>query len=191
LGEPQGMITITLGTIPFQFDRIIQWIEILLKDGTISEPVFVQYGVSNISSIEKHPLITVAPIIEHEKLLQLVTNSRLVISHAGQGSTRWLASCQASFVIVPRLAQYGEHIDDHQLSFAKSVESFGVQFCLLLEELRNSIQNPPVPFQGQLLSGPKLVDHLLQSYSTEPNLKSQNKSFFKPRVFEGVRELQE
>lgn len=170
------MITVTLGTIPFQFDRIVQWIEILLKDGTISEPIFVQHGVSDISRIEKHPLVTLTPMLEREKLLQLVTKSRLVISHAGQGSTRWLAGCKASFVIVPRLARYGEHIDDHQLSFAKSVESFGVQHCLALENLRSTILNPPAPFQGELLNGPKLVDHLLQSYPTEAVPKNSRQS---------------
>lgn len=169
------MITVTLGTIPFPFERVIQWLETLVEDGTISESVFVQYGVSDISRIEKHPLITVAPLLEREKLLQLVTNSRLVISHAGQGSTRWLAACKVSFVIVPRLARYGEHIDDHQLSFAKSVESFGARYCLSLDELRSTILEPPEPFQGELLSGSKLVDHLLQVYPTETVPKKPRK----------------
>lgn len=169
------MITVTLGTIPFQFNRVIQWLKILVEDGTISEPVFVQYGVSDISPIEKYPLITVAPILEREKLLKLVTVSRLVISHAGQGSTRWLVACKASFVILPRLAQYGEHIDDHQLSFAKSVESSGIHYCLSLENLRSTILAPPIPFQGELLNGPKLVDHLLQAYPTEAVLKKPGK----------------
>lgn len=169
------MITVTLGTIPIQFDRVIQWLETLLEDSTILEPTFVQYGVSDISRLEKHPLITAASILEGDQLFQLVNNSRLVISHAGQGSTRWLAACKASFVILPRLSQYGEHIDNHQLSFCKSVESFGIRYCTSLEELRNIILNPPAPFQGDLLSGPKLVDYLLQVYSNGIDPKKLSK----------------
>ncbi|MGA7934389.1 MAG: glycosyltransferase, partial [Kovacikia sp.] len=169
------MITVTVGTIPFQFDRIIQWLETLLETGSIVEEVYVQYGVSNISRIEKHPLVKVAPTLEREKLFDLVKNSRLVISHAGQGSTRWLSACKASFVIVPRLAQHREHIDDHQLSFAKSVEALGVRYCVYREELESYILNPPAQAQGDLFSDLKLVDYLLQTYLTGPIPDELNK----------------
>jgi UDP-N-acetylglucosamine transferase subunit ALG13 len=158
------MITVTLGTIPIRFDRIIQWIEILLKDGTISEPLFIQYGVSNITPIEDHPLVTSVPTLKKEDFLKKVTASRFVISHAGQGSTRWLTECNKSFVLVPRLARYLEHVDDHQLMFAKSVESLGVNYCTSIEDLRLMMDNLPLPIQGDLLRGPKLVDHLLRVY---------------------------
>lgn len=158
------MITVTLGTIPFQFNRAITWLSDLLNSGVISEPVFVQYGVSDISQIAHHPLITAAPILEHGKLNDLLEMSRLVISHAGQGSTRGLAARKASFVLLPRLAQYGEHVDDHQLLFAQSVKPFGVQYCLSLKELEKTVLNPPPRFQKTLLEGPKLADHLLTIY---------------------------
>ncbi len=158
------MITVTLGTIPIAFDRIINWLEILLEDGTISEPLFIQHGVTDISPILTNPLVSAAPTIEKRDLLELVIESRFVISHAGQGSTRWLVSCNKNFTVVPRLARYHEHIDDHQLMFSKSVKPLGVHYCITLEDLRLAMSNPPPVIPGELLQGPKLADHLLQIY---------------------------
>lgn len=159
------MIAITLGTIPFQFNRAIHWLSILLEQGIITEPVFVQYGVSEISPVIKNPLVTAAPIVPSKDLMKIMDDSRLVISHAGQGSTRTLTNRGASFVLLPRLARYNEHIDDHQLEFAKSVEKFGVQYCLSLDTLKQFILQPPPRFQKPLFDGPKLADHLVNLYS--------------------------
>lgn len=158
------MILVTLGTIPFPFDRAIDWVGTLLENGTISEPVFVQYGVSNVAAIADHRLITAESIIPSKDLMKLVDSSRLVISHAGQGSTRSLAERGVRFVLLPRLASYGEHIDDHQLLFAKSVEKMGVLSCASLKDLQQSVLQPPSPFKGQLFAGPRLAEHLLKAY---------------------------
>jgi UDP-N-acetylglucosamine transferase subunit ALG13 len=158
------MITVTLGTIPYQFNRAVTWLSILLEHQIISEPIFIQYGISDISVVAKHPLVTATPILQSCDLMKMIDDSRLVISHAGQGSARALAKRRASFVLLPRLARYGEHIDDHQLSFAQSVEKFGISYCLSLEELEPFILQPPPPFENQLFDGPKLADHLLKVY---------------------------
>ncbi|NEQ84136.1 MAG: glycosyl transferase [Moorea sp. SIO2I5] len=164
------MITVTLGTIPYPFNRAIQWLRFLLDTKIISESVFVQYGVSDISPVFDHDLVTAKPLLESKELMKIVDDSRLVISHAGQGSTTALASRGACFVILPRLAKYSEHIDDHQLSFARSVEQFGVVHCLTLKELEQVIFKPPLPFQRKLFEEPKLADHLSSIYSKRSTL---------------------
>ena len=158
------MILVTLGTIPFPFDRAINWIATLLENGTISEPIFIQYGTSDILTIAKNPLVTAEPTVQSKDLMKMVDEARLVISHAGQGSTRAMADRGACFVLLPRLACYGEHIDDHQLLFAKSVASLGVSSCLSLDSLEQAVLQPPPHFEGQLFSGPRLVEHLLNVY---------------------------
>ncbi|RMF69013.1 MAG: hypothetical protein D6742_03570 [Cyanobacteria bacterium J069] len=92
------MIILTLGTIPYPFDRAITWLHVLLEQRMISEPIFVQSGITDTSLIANHPLVTVVKTIESKKLTALAKEARLVISHGGQGSTRMLASQQASFV---------------------------------------------------------------------------------------------
>ncbi len=165
------MITVTLGTVPFQFDRVIKWLGRSLHNGHINEPVFIQYGITDISAIAAHPLVSGSSIVESERFTEIISNSRLIISHAGQGSTRNFAGRHLRFVIVPRLACYKEHIDDHQLYFAKSVSKFGVRYCLSYEEFEAILLDPPSPFRGHLFEGEKLVDHLLELYPPDPPLQ--------------------
>jgi len=158
------MITVTLGTIPYSFNRSITWIRALLHSGVIDEPIFIQYGTSDITSLLDHPLVTAEAVVPQAKLKERVQRSRLVISHAGQGSTRLLAAAQVHFVLLPRLAQYEEHVDDHQLMFARSVASRGVHHCTTFDALEQAVLNPPELCSADLFAGPKLAEHLLKRF---------------------------
>ncbi len=161
------MIVMTLGTIYYPFQRAIDWLIILLECGVISEPVFLQYGTSDVSQLVGHPLVTLEPTVSSQQLIKLIADSRLVISHAGQGSTRMLATQGIPFILLPRLKYYGEHVDDHQLLFARAVEQYGIQTCLVIEEMKKAILQPPPVFQKQIFHEPKLTDHLLTLYPPE------------------------
>jgi len=66
--------------------------------------------------------------LTRKEMHESVKEASLIISHAGQGSTRMLADMEACFAL-PRLKRYGEHVDDHQLLFARTVEKFGIHHC--------------------------------------------------------------
>lgn len=161
------MIFMTLGTVSFKFNRAVDWLSILLEKGVISEPVFLQYGCSDVSKLLEHPLVTLESTVNGHKITDLVDNSRLVISHAGQGSTRMLAAKGCSFILLPRLKKYDEHIDDHQLLFAQAVEKFAIKSCCSLEELESAVLQPPPIFQQQIFQNPRLTKHLLKTYPPE------------------------
>lgn len=158
------MITITLGTIPYPFNRVADWLHLLIEKGTITEPIFLQYGVTDIKDICNHKLVTAVPLLPYGELLEKMNASRLVISHAGEGSTRKLAKQDKSFVIVPRFSNEGEHIDNHQIGFSQSVEALGVTVCTTLEDVESAIISPPEPLCRELLHGPRLVDFLSDRY---------------------------
>ena len=161
------MITVTLGTIPYPFERVISWLDLLLDREIIKDEVFLQHGVTDVSLLCRHKLVTSEPLLPAEKLAKKMHDSELIISHAGQGSTRKLSVQGKSFVIIPRLAEYGEHIDNHQLLFSQGVNNLGVTVCATIEELQQAIQNPPKPLQRDLFSGPKLGDYLAEKYPQE------------------------
>ncbi|MGD1932793.1 MAG: glycosyltransferase [Leptolyngbyaceae cyanobacterium] len=160
------MITVTLGTISFPFDRVVQWLEQLLDEKVVTEAIVFQHGATNPGVVSRHPLVRATPFLEFERLESLSRQSNLVISHAGQGSTRGLAAKKVPFVVIPRLASYGEHVDNHQLLFAQSVRPLGVQYCSSYEEIKRSVLNPPPAFRGPLLQGPRLVEYLMERYQT-------------------------
>jgi UDP-N-acetylglucosamine transferase subunit ALG13 len=159
------MIFVTFGTIPYPFDRFVDWIKIMLDDEIITEKIFVQHGISDVSAIEKHYLVHASPIMAWSEMEGIIERSRLIISHAGQGTTRKLAATDKSFAIVPRLYKYGEHVDNHQLEFAESVsDAFGVSYCNSIDDLKELILNPPQPIDNNLFTGPKLAQHLLATF---------------------------
>ncbi|NJL54798.1 glycosyl transferase [bacterium] len=159
------MILVTLGTISYPFDRAIRWLEICLTNQVILEPVFIQHGATDVSPLIEHPLITAKSTVPLDQWLELVNQSRLIISHAGQGSTRILAENHASFFLLPRLSLYREHVDDHQAMFAQSIRHTGITSCSTIEEFQWLILNPPPAFKGNVFEGPRLADYLLEKYS--------------------------
>lgn len=159
------MIVVTFGTIFFPFDRAVSWLQVLLEQEVIIEPVLVQCGATSADTLNHHLVTKVISLTPHE-MRDAVEQASLVISHAGQGSTRMLAEMGASFVLLPRLKRYGEHVDDHQLSFARTVERFGVSYCTELEQLAYYVKQRPVPSRGEWLKAPLLVDHLMKQYGT-------------------------
>lgn len=159
------MITVILGTSPYPFNRAISWIVTLIQSQVINESVFLQSGVTDASAIAQHPLVQKKSLISASELTDLVKASRVVISHAGQGSARMLVAQGASFILLPRLARYREHVDDHQLSFAQATQQFGVNYCLDFEALKQAVLTPPQPLPNRkLFSGPKLADYLCRVY---------------------------
>lgn len=158
------MIVFTLGTIFFPFDRAVSWLQELLDKEIIAEPVLLQHGSTSTANLS-HSLLTSVASLTREEMYEAVKQSSLVISHAGQGSTRMLAGMGASFILLPRLRRYGEHVDDHQLLFARTVEKFGVNHCTELGQLINHVKQRPSPIQGELFKGPSLAEYFITRYS--------------------------
>ena len=73
------MITVTLGTIPFSFDRAIDWLDSLLEAEVISESVFVQHGTTDVSKLAKYPFVTTEPIVETSFFMKTVRSSRYLM----------------------------------------------------------------------------------------------------------------
>jgi UDP-N-acetylglucosamine transferase subunit ALG13 len=159
------MIVYTLGTIFFPFERATTWLQELLEKEIIVEPVLLQHGSTSAARLS-HPLLTSVASLTRQEMHESVKQASMVISHAGQGSTRMLAEMGACFVLLPRLKRYGEHVDDHQLLFARRVEKFGVHYCIELDQLINCVKERPLPFQSDLFNAPSLTEYLIARYSS-------------------------
>jgi hypothetical protein len=105
------------------------------------------------------------PLVDQPQLCDLAQQARLVISHAGDGSTRLLVKLGVSFILVPRLARFGEHVDDHQIQLATSFQQYGIHSCSSRADLERFLTSPPPPCQlHHLFEGPKLAHYLAQLY---------------------------
>lgn len=115
------MIFVTVGTNEAPFDRLLEGVDALQLD----EHLVVQHGPSEVrpQGAECYDFLTFDEIVEHMRA------ARVVISHAGVGTVLVALANGKHPVVVPRLRQFGEAVDDHQLAFARRLHREGVLTC--------------------------------------------------------------
>ncbi len=113
------MIFVTVGTHEQAFDRLIRYIDELKADGLIEDEVVMQTGFSTYEP--KHcKWSKTYPYFEMSKY---VSEARIVITHGGPSSFIMPLQLGKIPVVVPRQQRYAEHVNNHQLEFAKEVRS--------------------------------------------------------------------
>ncbi len=116
------MILVTVGTERYEFNSLMSWIDLLMKEGIINEEVFIQYG----SSTRLPDDVKISKLVPEAQFKQLVERASAVIAHCGEGSTLLLEEFDKPYILVPRTAKFHEHVDDHQLELAEDLENQGV-----------------------------------------------------------------
>ncbi|MGO5070053.1 glycosyltransferase [Roseburia faecis] len=112
------MIFVTVGTHEQPFNRLVQKIDQLKKDGIIEEEVFIQTGFSTYEP----KYCQWSKLIPYEDMVQYVEKARIVITHGGPASFIMPLQIRKIPIVVPRQKQFGEHVNDHQMEFCKIVE---------------------------------------------------------------------
>lgn len=133
------MIFVTVGTHEQQFNRLIETVDKLKEEGILSEEVIVQTGFSTYEPkfCQGHKLL------EYREMVRLVSEARIVITHGGPSSFIMPLQIGKIPIVVPRQKRYQEHVNDHQLEFAKAVEERQGNIIVVEEmnELRETILN--------------------------------------------------
>jgi UDP-N-acetylglucosamine transferase subunit ALG13 len=132
------MIFVTVGTHEQQFDRLVKEIDSLKGTGIIKDEVFIQLGYS----VYKPKYCSFEQLIDYDKMKEYSTVSDIIITHGGPGSIMLPLSLGKMPIVVPRQQQYGEHVDNHQVLFAKRLESEGkILGVYEIDSLKNYIVN--------------------------------------------------
>jgi UDP-N-acetylglucosamine transferase subunit ALG13 len=105
------MIFVTLGSQKFQFNRLLKTVDQLIEEKVIQETVFAQTGYSDY----KPANYQYQAFLDRDEFGQKMDECRIVITHAGTGAIINAVKRGKKTIAVPRLAKYGEHVDDHQL----------------------------------------------------------------------------
>ena len=93
------MIFVTVGSQKFPFDRLVRKVDQMVREGLIHEEVFIQTGTGPVFA-------------------ELMESCDILITHGGAGTMVNAVKLGKKAIAVPRLARYGEHVDDHQLELA-------------------------------------------------------------------------
>ncbi len=119
-GADPANVFVTVGTDHHPFDRLIGWVDSWLANGSNGARSFVQYGTSRPPTVADG-----RDYVSHDEMDSLITNAGAIVCHGGPGT---IIDCMRSGtkpIVVPRRHALGEHVDDHQVRFARRLESAG------------------------------------------------------------------
>jgi UDP-N-acetylglucosamine transferase subunit ALG13 len=138
--EENTMILVTVGTEQYPFNRLMEWIDSLIKLSIISpeEKVIVQYG--SCTHLPKN--VEAYPILQPTEFQDLAQKARLIIAHCGEGTIDLLATLKVPFILVPRSHIFGEHVDNHQLELAAALRLKGICIAQSKQELAYFVSEP-------------------------------------------------
>ncbi len=121
------MIFVTVGTHEQQFDRLIKYIDTLKENKKIKDEVFIQIGFSKY--IPKY--CKYASLISYDDMNKYMSEADVIITHGGPASFMKAIQMGNLPIVVPRLKEYEEHVNNHQLDFCKAVLDKGYKFFLV------------------------------------------------------------
>lgn len=111
------MIFVTVGTHEQPFNRLIKAVDELKRDGVITEDVIMQTGFSTYEP----QYCKWRKLIPYQDMIKNVENARIVITHGGPASFIMPLQIGKTPIVVPRQHKFEEHINDHQVEFARNV----------------------------------------------------------------------
>ena len=115
------MILVLLGTQNNSFHRLLEEIEKNIENGTIKDDVVVQAGYTKFES-DKMKIID---LMSKEQLEQFQDEADLIITHGGVGSIISSIEKEKKVIAVPRMHEYGEHVNNHQKEIVKDFNNKG------------------------------------------------------------------
>lgn len=107
---------VSVGNAKQEFLRFFQMIDNVAD--LLPKPVYVQRGHTQYEN-EKFDVVR---FINMDQFQLKMADATVVILHAGAGSVINAINSKKKPIVIPRLAKYNEHVDDHQLEFSTQLE---------------------------------------------------------------------
>lgn len=150
------MILVTVGTHNQGFERLVGAMDELACE--LGERVVIQYGASRQVPVHAESFQWTSS----EKMEQLTSQARVVVSHAAAGAIILALKMGKPLVVIPRKRDHQEHFDDHQQQLAAALAGAGM--VVMVEEptvqiLRLAIEQA-VQIEPLLAESPRLVQAL-------------------------------
>lgn len=116
------MIFATVGT-QAPFDRFIKLLDEIAPE--VNEEIIAQtckgeYQVKHIKTVDFLP---------PDAFNELFSKARIIIAHAGMGTVISALKMKKPIIIMPRIASWGEHRNDHQIATAMKLDELGYVYA--------------------------------------------------------------
>lgn len=130
------MILILLGTQNNSFHRLLEEVEKNIEDGTIEEEVIVQAGYTKFESKN----MKIFDLMPKEALEEFQAQADLIITHGGVGSIISSIRKGKKVIAVPRMHEYDEHVNNHQIEIVQNFGELGYIIGIKkVEDLKKAI----------------------------------------------------
>ncbi|MFZ3072932.1 MAG: glycosyltransferase [Thermodesulfobacteriota bacterium] len=110
---------VSVGNAKQPFRRLLDAIAHLAP--SLPQPVIVQHGHTPFASTA----CQITAFMGMEEFAHHVKTAELLILHAGAGSVIHAIEADKCPVVMPRRANLGEHVNDHQIEFARTLAEAG------------------------------------------------------------------
>lgn len=144
----QIKIFVTIGST-YPLDRLIIQMDKIGADKKYN--IFAQIGESQLEPKN----IKWTKFLNYTAGQKKMDNSDIIISHAGIGTIIEALSKNKKLILFPRLKEYGEAVDDHQLEICEAFyKKFGINYTVDLKKISKLIiktKLAKIPHKGSLL----------------------------------------
>lgn len=110
-----------MGSRNYPFDRLFRKLDELYENGTLTEKMFAQTGISKYEP--KH--YEYKEFITQDEFAEMINRADIIVSHGASGSIMKALNAGKKVIAVTRLEKYGEHINDHQIQNNEAFSSNG------------------------------------------------------------------
>ncbi|NQG98074.1 multidrug MFS transporter [Streptococcus suis] len=157
------MIFVTVGTHEQPFNRLIEEVDCLKREGIITDDVFIQTGFSTYEP----QCCEWKSIISYSEMESYMDEANIIISHGGPATFMGAIARGKKPIVVPRRVKFGEHVNDHQMEFAEAVKNqLGTIFTVIdINKLETLIKLPLSDFVAD--SSTSNNSHFVDSFVRE------------------------
>jgi UDP-N-acetylglucosamine transferase subunit ALG13 len=117
----KALVVVTVGGDHHPFDRLMRWVEAWMVDESCRVRCLAQHGPAR-APVGAEAL----EFLDHADLLTAMAAARAVVASGGPTTLAEARRLGHRPIVVPRRAAYGEHVDDHQQTFAKRLHDMGL-----------------------------------------------------------------
>jgi len=118
-----SVVLVTVGNATQPFSRLLEAVDRLIGEGVFNHaPVLIQCGHAGgfqARHCEQRDFLAM------DEFVGALRQAELVIAHGGAGTLFHLLQAGKVPIVMPRRAQYGEHVDDHQYELVQALSEEG------------------------------------------------------------------
>lgn len=149
---------IAVGTHAQPYTRLLEMVNRAVQDGTLPRPVRAQVGPADWNGAGAQ----VTPYMGRQELESALDSAGVVVCHGGAGIISSALAAGRRPIVVPRRAELGEHVDDHQYQLTRKLADCGLVVAVEEGITAGDVEaaRRPLEVPEELLERPSAADLL-------------------------------